>query len=127
VIRDVHGAFNVAAEPQLTPADLARIVGGKPAEVSPRALRALAYASWRARLQPTPPGWLDLAMGVPGMDTGRARAELGWEPQKDAADALRELIDGLADGAGAPTPPLDPDAGGRWRGREFRSGVGGRP
>ena len=127
VVRDVHGAFNIAAEPQLTAVDLARIVGGRPIEVSPRALRALADASWRARLQPTPPGWLDLAMGAPGMDVSRARRELGWEPRKSADDTLRELIDGLADGAGAPTPPLDPRAGGRWRGRELRSGVGGRP
>lgn len=127
VIRDVRGAFNVAAEPQLSGADLARIVGGKPIEVSPRALRALAYASWRARLQPTPPGWLDLGMGAPGMDASRARAELGWEPRMSADDTLRELIEGLADGAGAPTPPLDPKAGGRWRGRELRTGVGGRP
>ena len=38
-----------------------------------RAAARRATASWKLRLQPTPPGWLDLALGVPLMDTTRAR------------------------------------------------------
>ncbi|MDQ3759128.1 MAG: NAD-dependent epimerase, partial [Actinomycetota bacterium] len=122
-----RGAFNIAAEPQLGPAELAAALGGRPAEVDPRVLRAAAQASWRARLQPTPAGWLDMGMGVPAMDTTRAREELGWEPRVSATDALSELIEGLAHGEGANTPPLDPEAGGRFRMRELRTGIGARP
>jgi hypothetical protein len=37
-----------------------------------------------------------------------------------------ELLNGNQERAGAPTPPLDPDAGGRCRTGELLSGVGGR-
>ena len=52
-----------------------------------------AEASWRLHLQPTPPGWVDLAFAVPVMDTTRARTELGWAPLVGADDALRQLLD----------------------------------
>jgi hypothetical protein len=82
--------------------------------------------SWRLHLQPTPPGWVDLALGVPLMDCGRARAELGWEPRTSASDALRELLEGMRERAGASTPPLAPGTGGPLRAGELRSGVGER-
>ena len=47
-----------------------------------------------------------MALGVPIMDTTRARAELGWEPRFDGGDALLELLGGMADGDGLATPPL---------------------
>ncbi|HWH94278.1 MAG TPA: NAD-dependent epimerase/dehydratase family protein [Baekduia sp.] len=124
--RDVRGAFNIAAEPVLDADELARILHARPVPVSARALRAAADLSWRARLQPTDPGWVDLGRGVPLMDTTRARTELGWEPRHSAADALLELLDGLGHGAGADTPPLEPHAGGRFRHREFQSAIGSR-
>jgi hypothetical protein len=89
-------------------------------------LRGLAAATWRLRLQPTPPGWVDLALGVPLLDTGRARSELGWDPRYRAGEALLELLDGLRDRAGAPTPPLDPAGGGPARSEELATGVGSR-
>jgi hypothetical protein len=64
------------------------------------------WATFRAHLQPTEPGWLDLALGVPIMSTERARRELGWAPQHDACDALEGLLDGLRSGTGGPTPVL---------------------
>ena len=127
VLNRARGAFNIAAEPQLDAADVARALGGKPVEVDPRPLRGLTRATWRARLQPTPEGWLDMGMGAPAMDTTRAREELGWSERVSADAALAELIQGLADGAGGATPPLHPRAGGRFRMRELRTGVGARP
>jgi UDP-glucose 4-epimerase len=56
----------------------------------------------------------------------RARNELGWEPRHTAGEALLELLEGLHDGAGLPTPPLDPGTGGPMRVREILTGVGGR-
>lgn len=105
---DARGAFNIAADPVLDGPRLAATLGARAVAVPRRVLRSAAHVSWRLRLQPTPPGWVDLAFAVPVMDTTRARAELGWSPTVTAGEALRELLDGMADGAGLPTPPLRP-------------------
>ena len=102
--------------------ELGRLLGARPVTVPTRAVRAVAKLTWRARLQPTPPGWLDMGLGVPLMDITRARAELGWEPRHTASDALLELLDGLRRSAGLDTPPLAPRAGGRFRMREIPAG-----
>lgn len=91
-----------------------------------RVLRGLADATWRARLQPAPAGWIDLVLGVPLMDVSAARQELGWEPRYSAADAFMELLDGLREGAEDPTPPLARSTSGPLRSAELLGGVGGR-
>lgn len=101
-----RGAFNLAADPVLDSEELARVFGARRVPAPPKLLRFLADLSWRARLQPTPPGWIDLALGVPLLDTTRARERLGWQPRTTAAEALLDLLDGLAGGARGPTPPL---------------------
>ena len=65
-----------------------------------------------------------MGLGVPVMDTGRARTELGWTPRRDAGETLLELLEGMRSRAGADTPPLDPGAGGPLRVRELLTGVG---
>jgi nucleoside-diphosphate-sugar epimerase len=57
-------------------------------------------------LQASEPGWLDLALGVPVMDTSRAREELGWTPRVSALDALAELLEGIPGRASGDTPAL---------------------
>ena len=108
----------------LGPAELGRLLGARPLKVPVKALRAAADLTWRAHLQPTPAGWLDMGLGVPVMDTRRAREELGWTPRRDAGETLLELLEGIRDRAGADTPPLDPGAGGPLRVRELLTGVG---
>jgi UDP-glucose 4-epimerase len=49
-------------------------------------------------------------VSLPTLDSSRIRAELGWEPQHSGADALREVMEAMAEGAGGPTPPLHPAA-----------------
>jgi UDP-glucose 4-epimerase len=121
---DARGAYNIAADPVLDGATLGRALGARPVRVPPRAVRALADLSFRAHLQPTPPGWLDMGLAVPVMDTRRAREELGWTPRHSATDALLELLDGIRGSAGLDTPALAPDAGGPARLRELATGVG---
>ncbi|MEJ7893831.1 MAG: NAD-dependent epimerase/dehydratase family protein [Solirubrobacteraceae bacterium] len=125
-VRDARGAFNVAAEPVLDPDELGRILGARPVPVDTRVLRAVVDATFRLRLQPTEPGWLDMALAVPIMDTRKARDELGWTPARTSSDALLELLDGMRRGDGAPTPPLEAGSAGLLRWREIASGVGAR-
>jgi UDP-glucose 4-epimerase len=126
LVRDVRGAFNVAAEPVLDAHEVGRILNARPLPVSARAARAGVELSWRLRLQPVTPGWLDMALNVPVMDTTRARTELGWTPQRGAEDALLDLLEGLRTGADFPTPPLAKETSGPLRIREILTGVGGR-
>ena len=123
---DARGAFNLAADPVLDGDGLGHLLDARPLPLHPGLLRAVTDLTWHLRLQPTPPGWVDLALGVPIMGTARARTELGWRPRHSAADALLELLAGLRDRAGAATPTLDPDAGGPLRLRELLTGVGAR-
>jgi len=126
VVGDARGAFNVAAEPELDPPELARILDARRVRVPESVARAATSLSWRLRLQPTPPGWLDLALNVPLLDVTRAREELGWQPRRGADEALLELLEGIREGAGAPTPPLDPATSGPARVRELAGGIGAR-
>ena len=120
-----RGAYNVASEPVIDPDTLAREFGALKLPLPAAAVRALTLASWRARLQPTPPGWLDMALGVPIMDTSRIRA-LGWTPQWTSLGALRDLLEGLSHDQGIDTPVLHPSTGGPARVREILTGIGGR-
>ena len=115
VVGDARGPFNIAAPPVLHGDELGRALSARPVPVPGRVMRVAADLSWRLRLQPTPRGWVDLALSVPIMDTTRARQELGWRPTVDAGEALRELLEAIADGKGAPTPPLEPDPVGRQK------------
>jgi UDP-glucose 4-epimerase len=117
------GAYNVAADPVLDPDELARLLGARKVKVPPGALRRLAAVTWRARLQPAPEGWVDMALNVPIMDTTRIRS-LGWTPHRSSGGALLELLAGMRDRSGAETPPLDPAAGGPLRVRELLTGIG---
>jgi UDP-glucose 4-epimerase len=121
---DARGPFNVAAEPPLDGDVAARLLGAKAVDVPARVLRGGAALSWHLRLQPSEPGWVDMGLAVPLMDCTRAREQLGWVPRRTAEEAFLELFAGLRDGAGHPTPPLDPDTSGPLRVREFLTGVG---
>jgi UDP-glucose 4-epimerase len=126
VNEDAHGPFNVAADPVLDPGELARVLGARKLRVPGALLRGGAALSYLLRLQPTEPGWVDMALAVPVLDTTRARTELGWRPERSSTDALLDLVQGMREGAGLHTPPLEPGGAGPMRTREFASGVGAR-
>jgi UDP-glucose 4-epimerase len=122
---DVTGAFNVAADPSLGPDELSALLDARTFPVPAGLVRGLADLTWRLHLQPSPPGWLDMALQVPLMSSRRAREELGWEPRFSADKALAELMAGIRHGQGGPTPPLA-EAGLSGRLDEVRTGVGSR-
>lgn len=125
-VGDASGAFNIAAEPVLDAQSVGEALGARVVPLPGGMVRALAAGTWSARLQPTPPGWVDMGRGVPLMDTSRARETLGWTPSHSSGEALREVLSGMAGGEGERTPPLDPKAGGFMRIREFLTGIGAR-
>lgn len=125
VLADVDGAFNIAAEPPLSPEEMAERLGVRSFPVPARVVRRLADLSWRLRLQPTPAGWLDMARNVPTMSSDRAREELGWEPRYSSVEALEELVEGMRGGEGGETPPLEADGAG-VRLEDLKTGVGAR-
>ena len=107
IVDDARGAFNIAADPILDPDTLAQAFGARKLPLPARLVRGGMAASWQLRLQPTPPGWLDMGLSVPIMDTTRAREVLGWKPRHSSVDAIRDVLTGIADAAGEPTPPLE--------------------
>jgi nucleoside-diphosphate-sugar epimerase len=109
VVGDVHGAFNIAATPTLDGAGLAALLGARRVAVPRTAVRVGLAAAYSARLVPVQPTLLDLFLDLPTMRTDRARDELGWQPNRSSGEAITELVDGLIDGAGGPTPPLVAD------------------
>ena len=75
-------------------------------QVPKQAVSAVMAGAWRLRLIPSDESLLRLFLGLPTLDSGRIRAELGWKPRYSGVDALREVMEAMAEGAGGPTPPL---------------------
>ena len=125
VVGEAVGAFNIAADPVIDADGLAAVLATRSVPVPRRVVRLAVAAAWHLHLVPADPALLDLFLQLPLLDCARARHELGWEPQRSAYDAIGELVDGVAAGAGGPTEPLAPDRFDR-RMREIGSGVGQR-
>jgi UDP-glucose 4-epimerase len=124
---DVAGPFNLAADPVLGPAELARLFKSRWVPTPGTVLRNATSLAFHSRLLPTAPELFDLLMSVPVMSTTRARAELGWSPEVDAATALRSFLESPARPSTPGTPPLSPGTSGPGRLHEFVTGLGQRP
>jgi nucleoside-diphosphate-sugar epimerase len=105
---EARGPFNLATEPVVDADVLAELLSARPVPVPRLALRAVADATWKLRLQPADPGWVDLLLSTPVMDAGRARRELGWSPRWSATDTLADVLAGMREGAGRATGPMHP-------------------
>lgn len=106
--RRAAGAFNLSAEPPITTDGIAEALGAKAVHVPAAVVRGAMSAAWHARIQQVDPGWLDLGMAVPLLDSSRAERELGWSPTVDAMTVLRETLSGMRDAASGRTPVLRP-------------------
>lgn len=105
--RRAEGAFNIAADPVITPDLLAGVLGARRIlNIPVRLLRAVVGLSWAAHLQATDPGWIDMAAAAPIMDTSRARGQLGWKPRRTSLESLQYVLDGMAGGDGVKGSPL---------------------
>jgi UDP-glucose 4-epimerase len=103
---DATGAFNVAAAPAVDGAMLGRLLAARPVQVPASVLRLAADVTWRLRLQPTEPGWVDMATQTPLMDTTRAEQRLGWAARHSPEDTLTAFLAALRAGRAGPTPVL---------------------
>lgn len=108
VLTRATGAFNVAGDPVLRPAVLARLLGGRHLPAPGYVTRGLLQAGWLARLVPLDGSWLDLLLGCPVLDTTRARVALGWRPRHDARLALLEVRRAAGSAHGPGSPALRP-------------------
>lgn len=106
--RQVHGAFNLAAEPVLGAGELAGLFRARTVRVPQRLVRAATAMLWQLRLVPASPHLVDAVLRLPPMSTDRARLELGWEPKYTSLQAIAEFLEGVRTESGAPTPPLAP-------------------
>jgi UDP-glucose 4-epimerase len=125
VVGDGRGAYNVAADPVINAASIGKVLGSRVVPVPGPLAHVGLSAAWRLHLVPAEPWLLDLALQLPLLDTTRIRTELGWSPTVSSLDALREVLAGMVDHAGAQTPPLAPDSM-AGRAREVATGVGER-
>lgn len=108
--RGATGAFNVAAPPVLRVPELSAALSARPINIPWNTLRRVVELTFRAGLQPTEPGWLDMARQVPVLDTSRAEDELAWSARTTAPQAFSNLVDGLGCGTGTSSPAMRPRA-----------------
>ena len=105
-MRPVSGPFNIAADPVLDRDQLAGLLRARGVRVPTALLRAAARFTYAMRLQPTEPGWVDMAAAVPILDTTKARESLGWVPRYSSLDALSALFEGFSSRRSGSTPVL---------------------
>lgn len=106
VVGDVRGPFNLAADPVVTAAEMARLLGARTIPLPKGVLVGATKLAFGAHLLPAPGELVELFLSLPLLDTGRARRELGWTPARTGPEALDTLFEGWRTGAHLPTPPL---------------------
>jgi len=124
---EASGAFNLAAEPVLGPAELARMFRSRWVPTPAPLLRTATSGAFHSRLLPTAPELFDLLMSVPVMSSQRARDELRWSPEVDAVQAVGSFLEAPTRPPAPPTPPLAPGTSGPARIHELATGLGRRP
>ncbi|WP_093802658.1 NAD-dependent epimerase/dehydratase family protein [Streptomyces sp. Wb2n-11] len=106
VVREVDGAFNLAADPVVDARVLGELLGARVVRVPVRVVRTALAAAWSAHLVPASPHLFDAVLRLPVLDASRAHRELDWQPTRPSTDAIREFLDGVRKGSGERTAPL---------------------
>jgi nucleoside-diphosphate-sugar epimerase len=90
--RGKPGIYNLAGPGELTMSDLAKELGWYSLPLPEAAVGATADIVARLPFLPAEASWIN-AMRTPVlMDTSKARSELGWRPQHDGRDTLRQTV-----------------------------------
>lgn len=109
IVRQARGPFNIAGPGLIRAADVADVLSrGRWREVAHGPVRAAVVAAWHARLVPVGPGWFDVAVAAPVLDTGRAERQLDFRPRHTGVQAMRAMVRGIVAGSGTASPPLRP-------------------
>jgi nucleoside-diphosphate-sugar epimerase len=108
LLSDARGAYNVAADPIIDRETFGKLLEARAIQVPKQAVAAAMAGAWRLRLIPSDESLLKMFVSLPTLDTSRIRSELGWQPLRSGVDALTEVMQAMAEGAGGPTPPLHP-------------------
>ena len=85
------GTFNVGAPGTVRASEVAGILGVRGVRLPYRTRRRAAALLDRLRIPSLHPGFVDMARYPIVVDSGRARDELGWRPERDSAAALRRF------------------------------------
>jgi UDP-glucose 4-epimerase len=93
--RGSPGAYNLAADGEVTLGDVARAVGGRGVRV-PHALAVVASQTLaRMPWAPALAEWVHTARTSVVMDTSKAKRELGWQPVHTSAQTLQDMAAAL--------------------------------
>ncbi len=79
VVREVDGAFNLAAGPVVDARVLGELLEARVVRVPVRVVRTALAAAWSAHLAPASPHLFDAVLRLPLLDASRAHRELGWQ------------------------------------------------
>jgi nucleoside-diphosphate-sugar epimerase len=85
------GAYNIAGDGVISVSEVVAALGGRPVRVPHVAARAASAVIARLPFVPTPLEWLHVGRTPVVMDIGKARTDLGWNPQYTSADTLAAL------------------------------------
>jgi UDP-glucose 4-epimerase len=90
--RGEPGVYNLAGPGELTMSDLAHALGWYSVSIPDSALEGVAELVARMPKIPAQAQWIESLRMPVLMDTAKARRELGWSPQHDAAETLEEMV-----------------------------------
>jgi nucleoside-diphosphate-sugar epimerase len=107
--RRAAGPFNLAAEPLMDAAAIARALGTRRVPVPALAVRTAVQAAFAAHVIPTEPGWVDIGLRAPALDSTRARRLLDWTPEHRGDEVLARFVAALGRGEGGEGPLLRPE------------------
>ncbi len=111
LLGSVTGAYNVACDLAVDGREIADHFALRRVPVNPRLARAVMSMGWQLHIQRTEPGWFDLLVGSPLLDTNRVREELGWQAQQSPLSVIRELAGSMSSQTGFGTASLQPGHG----------------
>jgi UDP-glucose 4-epimerase len=104
--RRAAGPFNLAAPPIFDADGLAGALGARRVPVPAAVLRTGMQVAFLSHVLQLEAGWLDMGLGVPPLDTSRARIQLDWRARHSGGDLLREFVAALGRGEGGTGPLL---------------------